>query len=41
MQLEMVLNELSLQNPVGNEQIARELMSKLIKTINLAVKKVS
>lgn len=39
MKLEMVLNELSLQNPVNDERIARELMSKLIKTINLAVKK--
>jgi hypothetical protein len=35
----MVLNELSLQNPVNDERIARELMSKLIETINLAVKK--
>jgi hypothetical protein len=38
MQLEMVLNELSLQNPVNDKRIARELMSELIKTINLAVK---
>jgi hypothetical protein len=39
MQLEMVLNELSLQNPVNDERIAKELMSNLIKTISLAVKK--
>jgi hypothetical protein len=37
MQLEMILNGLSLKNPVNDEQIARELMSTLIKTISLAV----
>jgi hypothetical protein len=39
MQLEMVLNELSLQNTANDERTARELMSNLVKTINLAVKK--
>ncbi len=36
MKLEMVLNELSINNPSNSEQIARELMYDLIKTIATA-----
>ncbi len=33
MEIDLILNELSLQNPAPNEQIARQLMSCLIQTI--------
>jgi hypothetical protein len=39
MQLEMILNELYLKNTVDDERVARELMTKFIKTITLAVNK--
>lgn len=39
MQLEMVLNELSLRNSADSESRARELMSIFIKTVSLAVNK--
>lgn len=39
MQLEMILNELSLENTVDDKRVARELMTKFIKTLTLAVNK--
>ncbi len=36
--LDMVLNELSLRTPAADEEIARELMSQLISTLSIAVR---